>query len=150
MRVVIQRVRWAKVEVDATTVGSIGPGIIVFLGVEDADDQEDADWLLRKLTQLRIFSDDAGQMNRSLLDIEGELLVISQFTLFAATKKGNRPSYVRAAVHAHAVPLYEYFVQQAAIKLSNRVATGVFGADMQVSSQNDGPVTITIDSKNKE
>ena len=150
MRVVIQRVRWAKVEVDATTVGSIGPGIIVFLGVEDADDQEDADWLLRKLTQLRIFSDDAGQMNRSLLDIEGELLVISQFTLFAATKKGNRPSYVRAAGHAHAVPLYEYFVQQAAIKLSNRVATGVFGADMQVSSQNDGPVTITIDSKNKE
>ena len=150
MRVVIQRVRWAKVEVDATTVGSIGPGIIVFLGVEDADDQEDADWLLRKLTQLRIFSDDAGQMNRSLLDIEGELLVISQFTLFAATKKGNRPSYVRAAGHAHAVPLYEYFVEQAAIKLSNRVATGVFGADMQVSSQNDGPVTITIDSKNKE
>ena len=150
MRVVIQRVRWAKVEVDATTVGSIGPGIIVFLGVEDADDQEDADWLLRKLTQLRIFSDDAGQMNRSLLDRDGELLVISQFTLFAATKKGNRPSYVRAAGHAHAVPLYEYFVQQAAIKLSNRVATGVFGADMQVSSQNDGPVTITIDSKNKE
>ena len=150
MRVVIQRVRWAKVEVDATTVGSIGPGLIVFLGVEDADDQEDADWLLRKLTQLRIFSDDAGQMNRSLLDIEGELLVISQFTLFAATKKGNRPSYVRAAGHAHAVPLYEYFVEQAAIKLSDRVATGVFGADMQVSSQNDGPVTITIDSKNKE
>lgn len=150
MRVVIQRVRWAKVEVDAATVGSIGPGLIVFLGVEDADDQEDADWLLRKLTQLRIFSDDAGQMNRSLLDIEGELLVISQFTLFAAIKKGNRPSYVRAAGHAHAVPLYEYFVEQAAIKLSNRVATGVFGADMQVSSQNDGPVTITIDSKNKE
>ena len=150
MRVVIQRVRWAKVEVDATTVGSIGPGLLVFLGVEDSDGQEDADWLLRKLTQLRIFSDDAGQMNRSLLDIEGELLVISQFTLFAATKKGNRPSYVRAAGHAHAVPLYEYFVAQAAIKLSNRVATGVFGADMQVSSQNDGPVTITIDSKNKE
>lgn len=150
MRVVIQRVQWAKVEVDATIIGSIGPGLLVFLGVEDADDLEDADWLLRKLTQLRIFSDKKGLMNRSLLDIEGDMLVISQFTLFAATKKGNRPSYLRAAGHAHAVPLYEYFVEQASKKLSNRVATGVFGADMQVSSQNDGPVTITMDSKNKE
>ncbi|MGC6478957.1 MAG: D-aminoacyl-tRNA deacylase [Flavobacteriaceae bacterium] len=150
MRIVVQRVKWAKVEVAAEVVGSIDQGLLVFLGIEDADDKSDADWLIRKVSQLRIFNDDDGQMNRSLLDLGGSLLVISQFTLFAATKKGNRPSYIRAAAHQHAIPLYEYFVQQAENVLDGRVATGMFGADMQVSSLNDGPVTIAIDSKNRE
>jgi len=151
MRVVIQRVQWAKVEVDSQVVGEIPQGLVVFLGIEEEDSSEEADWLLRKIIQLRIFSDEQGQMNRSLMEIQGSLLIISQFTLFAATKKGNRPSYIRAAGHRIAVPLYEYFVGQAREKLSNnRVATGIFAADMQVRSQNDGPVTIFIDSKHRE
>jgi len=150
MRIVIQRVREAKVKVEEEVVGSMGQGLLVFLGIENEDDSSDLKWLVNKLFNLRIFNDENQMMNRSLLDIMGELMVISQFTLMAATKKGNRPSYIRAARHEIAIPLYEQFLILAEERLGKKVARGVFGADMKVSSINDGPVTIIIDSKNRE
>lgn len=150
MRIVIQRVWEAKVKVEEEVVGSMGQGLLVFLGIENEDDSSDLKWLVNKLLNLRIFNDENQMMNRSLLDIMGELMVISQFTLMAATKKGNRPSYIRAARHEIAIPLYEQFLILAEERLGKKVAKGVFGADMKVSLINDGPVTIIIDSKNRE
>lgn len=150
MRVVIQRVSEAAVRVDGEVVGEIGQGLMVLLGIETADTEEDVDWLLNKTLNLRIFNDDKGVMNTSLLDVNGGLLVVSQFTLMAATKKGNRPSYIRAAKHAQAIPLYERFCTKAQQFLGQAVQKGVFGADMKVALVNDGPVTIQIDSKNRE
>ena len=150
MRVVIQRVSEAAVRVDGKIVGEIKQGLMVLLGIETADTEEDIDWLLNKTLNLRIFNDADGVMNTSLLDVEGDLLVISQFTLMAATKKGNRPSYIRAAKHEQAIPLYESFCAKAEQLLGKTVQIGSFGADMKVSLINDGPVTIQIDSKNRE
>jgi D-tyrosyl-tRNA(Tyr) deacylase len=150
MRVVIQRVAHAKVEVDQSVVGSIGKGLLVFVGIEDADQLEDVEWLSGKIIHLRIFNDIAGVMNLSVNDVEGSILVISQFTLHASTKKGNRPSYIRASKPDHAVPLYEAFKQRLGDELGKKVEAGIFGADMKVSLLNDGPVTITMDTKNKE
>ena len=150
MRIVIQRVREAKVKVEEEVVGSMDQGLLVFLGIENEDDSSDLEWLINKLLNLRIFNDENQVMNCSLLDIMGELMVISQFTLMAATKKGNRPSYIRAARHEIAIPLYEQFLILAEERLGKKVAKGVFGADMKVSLINDGPVTIIIDSKNRE
>jgi len=150
MRIVIQRVREAKVKVEEEVVGSMDQGLLVFLGIENEDDFSDLEWLVNKLLNMRIFNDENQVMNRSLLDIMGELMVISQFTLMAATKKGNRPSYIRAARHEIAIPLYEQFLILAEERLGKKVAKGVFGADMKVSLINDGPVTIIIDSKNRE
>ena len=150
MRVVIQRVSEASVRVDKDLVGQIGPGLLVLLGVAQDDTEEDLNWILHKVLGLRIFNDDQGVMNLSLLDVDAELMVISQFTLLAATKKGNRPSYIRAAKHSHAIPLYKEFCEKAAKQLNKKIAQGVFGADMKIGLVNDGPVTITIDSKNRE
>ena len=150
MRILIQRVSKAKVKVEGDLIGSIGQGLLVFLGIENEDDINDIDWLVNKLLNLRVFNDEKQVMNLSLLDVRGELMIISQFTLMAATKKGNRPSYIRAASHQIAIPLYEKFLLLAEESLRNRVARGVFGADMKISLINDGPVTIFIDSKNKE
>ena len=150
MRVVIQRVKNAQVAIENKTVGSIDQGLVVLLGIEMADTLEDVIWTVKKITQLRIFSDAEDVMNRSLLDVSGELLLISQFTLMAATKKGNRPSYIRAARHEHAIPMYEAFIAETEKVVGKPIATGVFGADMQVSLCNDGPVTLQLDSKNKE
>ncbi|WP_219223287.1 D-aminoacyl-tRNA deacylase [Pedobacter antarcticus] len=150
MRAVIQRVTKASCHVEEKLTGEIKGGLLVLLGIEDADEQEDLEWLAAKICNLRIFGDDAGLMNRSLLDLGGEILLISQFTLFAATKKGNRPGFTRAARPQKAIPLYEQMQQQLAELLGKPVATGIFGADMQISLVNDGPVTITIDTKNKE
>ncbi|MEN1784116.1 MAG: D-aminoacyl-tRNA deacylase [Bacteroidota bacterium] len=150
MRVVVQRVSQAKVVVDNATVAAINQGLLILLGIEDADTQDDVVWLTRKVANLRIFSDDDGVMNRSLKEVNGEAIVVSQFTLFAATKKGNRPSYIKASKPDRAIPLYEHFVSQLEQELDKKVGTGIFGADMQVSLLNDGPVTIIIDSKNKE
>ena len=150
MRVVIQRVKNAQVAIENKTVGSIDQGLVVLLGIEMADTLEDVIWTVKKITQLRIFSDAEDVMNRSLLDVSGELLLISQFTLMAATKKGNRPSYIRAAKHDHAIPMYEAFIAETEKVVGKPIATGVFGADMQVSLCNDGPVTLQLDSKNKE
>lgn len=150
MRVLLQRVKEASVVSDGILTGEIGTGVLVLVGIEEADTQEDIEWLSRKLTQLRIFADDEGVMNRSLLDIGGEVLVVSQFTLHASTKKGNRPSYIRAAKPDIAIPLYEAFLAELAGILGHDIPAGVFGADMQVRLQNDGPVTIWMDSKNKE
>ena len=150
MRAVIQRVSSASVEVDGSIVGAIGKGMMVLVGVEDADSLEDIQWLSSKLIQLRIFNDEAGVMNVSLKDIEGALLLVSQFTLHASTKKGNRPSYIKASKPETAVPIYEQFKRQLEDDLGRSVASGIFGADMKVSLINDGPVTIIIDTKNKE
>ena len=150
MRVVIQRVSEAAVRVDGEVVGEIGQGLMVLLGIETTDTEEDVDWLLNKTLNLRIFNDDKGVMNTSLLDVQGGLLVISQFTLMAATKKGNRPSYIRAAKHEQAIPLYKSFCNKAEHLLGQAVQKGVFGADMKVALINDGPVTIQIDSKHRE
>lgn len=150
MRVVIQRVAHAKVEVDQSVVGSIGAGLLVLVGIEDADQMEDVEWLTGKIINLRIFNDASGVMNLSVIDIGGSILVISQFTLHASTKKGNRPSYIRASKPDHAVPLYEAFKQRLGDELGKKVEAGIFGADMKVSLLNDGPVTITMDTKNKE
>ena len=150
MRVVIQRVKNAQVDIENKTVGSIDQGLVVLLGIEMADTLEDVIWTVKKITQLRIFSDAENVMNRSLLYVAGELLLISQFTLMAATKKGNRPSYIRAAKHDHAIPMYEAFIAETEKVMGKPIATGVFGADMQVSLCNDGPVTLQLDSKNKE
>ena len=150
MRVVVQRVSSASVEVNGTIVGAIGRGVMVLVGVEDADTLEDIQWLSSKLIQLRIFNDEAGVMNVSLKDIEGEILLVSQFTLHASTKKGNRPSYIKASKPEIAIPIYEQFKRQLEADLGKSVASGIFGADMKVSLINDGPVTIIIDTKNKE
>jgi D-tyrosyl-tRNA(Tyr) deacylase len=146
MRLVIQRVREASVTVDATITGQIGPGLLVLAGCAPTDDEAALAWLARKLVNLRIFSDENGQMNRSVLDIGGQVLVVSQFTLLADARKGNRPSYVGAAPPAVAEPLYERFVALVTQELSRPVPTGIFGADMQVRLLNDGPVTIVLDS----
>jgi D-tyrosyl-tRNA(Tyr) deacylase len=150
MRIVIQRVIQANVKVEEEVVGTIGKGLLVLLGIENDDNSSDIEWLVNKLINLRIFNDKNQVMNLSLNDIMGELLVISQFTLMASTKKGNRPSYVRAARHETAIPLYERFISLSEQKLGKKIAKGVFGADMKVSLTNDGPVTIVIDSKNRE
>jgi D-tyrosyl-tRNA(Tyr) deacylase len=150
MRAVIQRVKEASVTIDGRIVSTIGYGFLVFLGVELADTGEDIDWLSRKIARLRIFGDKDGAMNNSLLDIDGEALVVSQFTLHASTKKGNRPSFIKAARPEIAIPLYEAFITQLKIEIGEKVQTGEFGAMMDVASINDGPVTISIDSKIRE
>ena len=150
MRVVLQRVTHASVEIDGALRSQIGTGLLVLLGIEPIDTQEDADWLVKKIAALRIFDDENGVMNRNVIDVDGQVLVVSQFTLMASYKKGNRPSYIRAARPEVAVPLYEYFVEQMAKTTGKPVETGVFGADMQVSLLNNGPVTITMDTHNKE
>ncbi|MEM9834490.1 MAG: D-aminoacyl-tRNA deacylase [Bacteroidota bacterium] len=150
MIAVIQRVSEASVTIDGHISGKIESGVLVLLGIEDADNQEDTDWLSRKIANLRIFSDENGVMNRSLIDIGGDMLVVSQFTLHASTKKGNRPSYIKAAKPDIAIPLYEKFVQTTSNLLDKPVQTGEFGADMKVRLLNDGPVTIIIDTKDKK
>jgi D-aminoacyl-tRNA deacylase len=150
MRAVIQRASKASVGVDGREVSSIGPGLLVLLSVEDSDAPEDIEWLTGKIANLRIFSDTGGLMNLSVMDIKGEILVVSQFTLHASTKKGNRPSFSRASKPEIAVPMYERFVEVLALKSGLPVRTGVFGAHMQVSLTNDGPVTILFDSKSRE
>lgn len=150
MRVVVQRVKRASVTVEGTVCGEIGPGLLLFLGIEDADTPDDIDWLAGKITQLRIFDDDAGVMNRSVMDIEGNLLLVSQFTLHASTKKGNRPSYIRASKPPFAIPMYEQMIKRLSELMGKSIATGMFGADMKVELLNDGPVTIWMDSKAKE
>lgn len=150
MRVVIQRVSHASVTIEGVCKSAIGEGFMILVGIEEADTQEDADWLCRKIVGLRVFDDENGVMNRSITDINGEILVISQFTLMASTKKGNRPSYIRAARHETGIPLYEYFCNELEIALGKKVGTGEFGADMKVELLNNGPVTICMDTKNKE
>ena len=150
MRVVIQRVSHASVTIEGVCKSAIGEGFMILVGREEADTQEDADWLCRTIVGLRVFDDENGVMNRSITDINGEILVISQFTLMASTKKGNRPSYIRAARHETAIPLYEYFCNELEIALGKKVGTGEFGADMKVELLNNGPVTICMDTKNKE
>lgn len=150
MRVVIQRVLRAHVLINQMEKREIGEGLVVLLGIETADEPTDVLWLVNKVVKMRIFNDAHGVMNQSLLEREGSLLVVSQFTLMAATKKGNRPSYIRAAKHEHAIPLYEFFLKTAQEKLGKKIVSGTFGADMEVALVNDGPVTIQIDSKNKE
>lgn len=150
MRTVIQRVSQASVSISGETVAAIGHGLMILLGITPEDTHEDADWLVGKISRLRIFDDADGVMNLSLLDTGGQALVVSQFTLMASYRKGNRPSYIRAARPETAIPLYEYFVQQLTRVLGHPVPTGRFGADMQVSLCNDGPVTIVMDSRNPE
>ena len=150
MKAVIQRVSSASVTIDSKIVAEIQKGLLVLVGIEDADTQEDTNWLCQKIANLRIFGDENDVMNLSVKDIDGKIIVVSQFTLQASTKKGNRPSYIKASKPDVAIPIYEGFVQQLEKELGKKVQTGVFGADMQVSLLNDGPVTIIIDSKNKE
>ena len=150
MRAVIQRVSSASVKVDDKITGEIKQGLLVLVGIEDSDGQEDLEWLSGKIINLRIFNDEEGVMNKSVKDIEGGVLVVSQFTLHAATKKGNRPSYIRASKPEIAVPLYEQFKQKLATDVGKEIQAGIFGADMKVELLNDGPVTIIIDTKNKE
>lgn len=150
MRAVIQRVTHARVTIEGQLNGQIGPGLLVFLGIEDADGEEDINWLSSKIVNLRIFSDKEGVMNESILDKNGEIMLISQFTLHAATKKGNRPSYIRASKPEIAIPLYEKMIARLSSDLGKPIQTGIFGADMKVELLNDGPVTIVIDSKNRE
>lgn len=150
MRVLIQRVTKASVMIDGKTYSAIENGLLVLLGIEDADNEEDILWLSNKIISLRIFNDEAGVMNRSVLETGGEVLLISQFTLHASTKKGNRPSYIKASKPGVAIFLYEKMIQQLSSDLGKKISTGKFGADMKVELLNDGPVTIIIDSKNKE
>ena len=150
MRAVIQRVAEATVRVDGVVVGTIGNGLLVFFGIEDADTDEDLQWLSGKITNIRLFNDQMGVMNLSLKDIGGDVLLVSQFTLHAATKKGNRPSYIKASKPDVAKPLYEKMIVQLTADVGKQIQCGIFGADMKVSLLNDGPVTIIIDSKNKE
>ena len=150
MRAVIQRVTSASVTIDGQKKSAIGPGLLILLGVENADTQEDVEWLVKKVSNLRIFDDENGVMNRSIIDVKGEALVVSQFTLYASYKKGNRPSWFRAGSHEHSIPLYEGFCATLSEAISKPVGTGEFGAMMQVKLTNDGPVTICIDTKNKE
>ena len=150
MRAVIQRVSHARVEVDSTTVGEIGRGILVFLGIEGADDDGDVEWLAGKIARMRIHADDEGLMNAALQDVGGEALVVSQFTLHASTKKGNRPSFIRAARPEQAEPLYEAFCEALTAEIGREVRRGIFGADMKITLLNDGPVTIVMDSRQRE
>lgn len=150
MRVVIQRVQHASVEIDGKTKGKIAHGFLILLGIEEADGQEDIDWLCRKIIGLRVFDDENGIMNRDIKSCDGEILVVSQFTLMASYKKGNRPSYIRAAGHEKAIPLYNGFCSSLSQQLEKTVETGEFGADMKITLLNDGPVTICMDTKNKE
>ena len=150
MRIVIQRVSRASVTIDGVCKSSIGKGMLILVGIIDEDTQEDIDWLCKKAVNLRIFDDENGVMNRSILEAGGEMLVVSQFTLFASTKKGNRPSYIKAAKPDVSVPLYQQFCATMQRELGKEIGTGEFGADMKVELLNDGPVTILIDSKNKE
>lgn len=150
MRAVIQRVKEASVTIDGKVHSSISEGLLVLLGVEERDTHEDIEWLSKKIANLRVFNDENGVMNRSILDMQGDILVVSQFTLFASYKKGNRPSWIRAAKPDISIPLYEDFCKELSLLLGKPVATGVFGADMKVKLLNDGPVTICIDTKQKE
>ena len=149
MRIVVQRVSHASVTIEGQCKSSIGKGMLILVGIEESDGQKDIDWLCKKIVNLRIFDDENGIMNRSILETAGEILAVSQFTLMARTKKGNRPSYIDAAKPEISVPLYEKFVQSLQKELQKEIKTGVFGADMQVGLINDGPVTIIIDSKNR-
>ncbi len=150
MKAVIQRVKSASVTVEGKEVSGIGKGLLVLLGIDQEDAQEDIEWLCKKIIKLRIFSDETGAMNLSLQDIDGEAIVVSQFTLHASTKKGNRPSFIKAAKPDVAIPLYEQFVSQFEKELDKKIGTGEFGAMMEVSLVNDGPVTIVMDTKNKD
>lgn len=150
MRVVIQRVQHASVTINGTCKSAIQQGLLVLVGIQNDDTEEDIQWLCRKITGLRIFDDENGVMNRSVLDIDGEILVVSQFTLMASTKKGNRPSYLRAGTHEITIPLYRQFCKELEISLGKPIGTGEYGADMKVELLNDGPVTIWMDTKNKE
>jgi D-tyrosyl-tRNA(Tyr) deacylase len=150
MKAVIQRVQFASVKVDAEVKAEIQQGLLVLIGIEDADTKEDAEWLAKKICQLRIFNDAQGVMNRSVIESEGDMLIVSQFTLHASTKKGNRPSYIKASKPEFAIPMYELFCDEAGILLGKEVKKGIFGADMKVNLLNDGPVTIIIDTKAKE
>lgn len=150
MRVVIQRVVEASVTIEGKIVASIEKGLLILVGIEDADSQEDIDWLTTKIAKIRIFGDENDVMNLSVQDVDGDIIVVSQFTLHAATKKGNRPSYIKASKPEIAIPLYENFVRKLEEEIGKKVQTGIFGADMKVGLVNDGPVTIMMDSKNKE
>ena len=150
MKAVIQRSLKASVEIGGRTKGSIGHGYMILVGIENGDTGEDIDWLARKIVNLRLFDDENGVMNKSILDTGGDILVVSQFTLHASTKKGNRPSYIRAAKPEISIPLYEQFCRELSLALGKEISTGEFGADMKVELLNDGPVTICIDTKNKE
>ena len=150
MKTVTQRVQYASVTIDGQVKSKIGRGLLILVGIEDRDTQEDIEWLAKKITNLRIFDDENGVMNRSCIEVEGEILVVSQFTLQASTKKGNRPSYIKASEPDVAIPMYEAFCEEVGLQLGKPVQTGTFGADMKVELLNDGPVTILIDSQNKE
>lgn len=150
MKTVIQRVRHASVTIGGTLKSEIGNGLLVLVGIEDRDKDEDIEWLCKKIVNLRIFDDENGVMNKSVIETEGDILVVSQFTLQASTKKGNRPSYIKASKPEIAIPMYEKFCNEMGLQLGKEVKTGVFGADMQVELLNNGPVTILIDSQNKE
>ena len=150
MRAVIQRVKEASVTVDGKVIASVGKGFLILLGIETADNQDDIGWLSSKIVKLRVFGDDNGAMNNSITDVDGDILVVSQFTLHASTKKGNRPSFIKAARPEQAIPLYELFVQDLEVKLGKEVPTGEFGAMMDVALVNDGPVTLIVDTKNRE
>ena len=150
MRIVIQRVNHASVTIEGECKSAIKEGFMILVGIENADTQEDADWLCKKIVNLRVFDDENGVMNKSILDINGEILVVSQFTLHASYKKGNRPSYIYAAKPDIAIPMYEYFCQELSKALGKEIGTGTFGADMKVELLNNGPVTICMDTKNKE
>jgi len=150
MKVVIQRVSKASVKVEGKITGEINEGILILLGVEDADCDEDIQWLSNKIVNLRIFNDNEGVMNRSVIDINGDILLVSQFTLHASTRKGNRPSYIKASKPGFAIPLYEKMISQLETDLGKKIQAGIFGADMKIELLNDGPVTIIIDTKNRE
>lgn len=150
MRVVIQRVKYASVTVDGAITGRIDHGLLVLIGIEDADVDEDIEWLGAKIVNLRVFDDEKGVMNLSIKDVDGGILLVSQFTLHASTKKGNRPSYIRASRPDYAIPMYEKMIAQLEKESGKKIQTGIFGADMKVELLNDGPVTIMIDSKNRE
>lgn len=150
MRIVIQRVSEASVSIKGTMKSAIQQGFLILLGIGEDDSEEDIEWLVKKVVNLRVFDDEQGIMNKSILDINGEILVVSQFTLMASYKKGNRPSYIRAAGHEISIPLYQQFCERLSTQLGKEVGTGEFGADMQVKLVNDGPVTICMDTKNKE
>ena len=150
MRTVIQRLQHCSVTIDGQLKSNIGNGMLVLVGIEDRDTQEDIEWLCKKIANLRIFDDENGVMNRSVIDTDGEVMVVSQFTLHASTKKGNRPSYIHASKPDFAIPMYESFCAEMGLQIGKNVATGEFGADMKIELLNDGPVTILIDSQNKE
>jgi D-tyrosyl-tRNA(Tyr) deacylase len=150
MRVVLQRVSKASVSVNQKEVSKIDAGFLIFLGIEERDTKEDVAWLVGKITKMRVFSDSDGKMNQALVDQDGDALVVSQFTLHASTKKGNRPSFIKAAHPDQAIPLYESFCEEISVEIRKKVGRGIFGAEMKVTLVNDGPVTITLDSKNRE